>query len=35
VKPFAEAPAIALPSSKPAPATTSGGDSHDAADEFL
>ncbi|MFD2137233.1 amidohydrolase family protein [Novosphingobium resinovorum] len=35
VKPFAEAPAIALPSGKPAPATTSGGDSHDAADEFL
>ncbi len=35
VKPFAEAPAITLPTAKPAPATTSGGDSHDAADEFL
>lgn len=35
VKPFADAPTIVLPASGSVPATTSGGGSHGAADEFL
>lgn len=35
VKPFADAPAITLPAKTAEAATTSGGGSHDAADEFL